>query len=1115
LAGCLKAFQRQIRVPYTMLVFVVTLLLVLPLVHVRKSFRMASGLVGMVGTHAIKVFVPAFVVHATQGINNYIFRRCYLEIMVFSIGTFSATVIMAYAYAAKRVADETWDFRECFIYAIFMCSVERMPLSALLFEEGRYPVIATMMQSEALFNTAITWCLFGFLMTNSEDLYHDVLMFPFRNQILAVILGCIFGMVTMTAVKLIPFGGDSAIVVVICATYFTYYFLDSIQSSGVTGVIVFTLVVTTNKMISCTEMEDTFEEYWGVLFDLTGTFTMFVCATYTAYLLNHYLASIDWKGMALYYENRTQLLCVAVMMLYPLVSHFGYRISPKQAVVLTWMGLKGSYTLSLASLYHFANEEKQTESINKSFLYITSDVVLTQFLNVSLLPYLLRAMVLVGRTEKLCIRNKIAGPKYAGAEQNIAFCSCELSTCVRKASARGPLKLSIFFRVPCADCPDKYIGKTRNLQERHLLAVENVLQIEAVSYSRQHRQGIIQKKTKMALLAALQYSYDKKIYLDMDIIGSLVDVPRWIVWLKELMGDPPHEETVVEDDSASLSEKIHKPFNEKLMDLFEHEFYEVIITQTSLAFVLVLSGLLLALQADETLYYHLTLAVEAAYLVMYVVEVVLMISAYGQKFVNLDNYNKLDLILLASCILVLATQTSFLFINLVHFTFHYVLAGLFILLIAVRFVHAIKYIELLVACFARLVHRCLNTTIYSAYEAGHAIVTGEEEVQKNVWKFVESADLAMEIRGRATLNRLLVLQKLAEIQACTSRYPDIMVAFRSRQASTSILNDLSKELIDMQKDGQLDVEDYKLIRTKIQAQNMAVISEACSLPASYKPIAMLRVIPWITSDTIRQFLAIKIRPVSFAPLEVIVERGEENPIILTYSGILKIEGDYEDRGDGAIPNSTSPLFFFNEGYFVDYMASPACVGELGLITEEPSITRLVAETQINAYIIPRERAIEAIDIFTKPPSFYYDVLSYIARNIGLLVLQTHPKYQTWPVEKITKRLDTFLMPNLENASRFILTADVHDAILIQGVAVDTESQDSLVAPIYVPQSVRRLSFPGIFHHRVRPVLIVIADKRYRLPQELDWMHTVADDDYQDYMNLEFGQERLFIPDEGV
>lgn len=39
---------------------------------------------------------------------------------------------------------------------------------------------------------------------------------------------------------------------------------------------------------------------------------------------------------------------------------------------------------------------------------------------------------------------------------------------------------------------------------------------------------------------------------------------------------------------------------------------------------------------------------------------------------------------------------------------------------------------------------------------------------------------------------------------------------------------------------------------------------------------------------IRFLVQIQIRPVSFSPDEVIVEQGEENPILLTYSGILKV-----------------------------------------------------------------------------------------------------------------------------------------------------------------------------------------------------------------------------------
>ncbi|KAL1479244.1 hypothetical protein MTO96_052009 [Rhipicephalus appendiculatus] len=819
--------------------------------------------------------------------------------------------------------------------------------------------------------------------------------------------------------------------------------------------------------------------------------------------------------------------CIAVLLLYPVIGHFGYRITAKQAIVLAGMGLKGTYIVSLATLYHITYQDTHTENLTKSFMYVATDMVLTQFINASLVPYLLKVLGVldVSEVEWRTMKDAVAYLQEAVdvaahmSRNNPYFLVADKAWVMRNTRIRNPLDIMPRYKASIALHSAFITQKTekthgRNARRRHhaeILAVENVLRIESVSYSRQHRQGVVRKQTMMALLAALQYPYDKKIYLDIDIISSLVDIPQWILWVKDRLGEQRHEETELDDESVSLSEKVVKPLNERLMDLFEHECYEVIITNTTLAFVLLLVGLLRAAIYSDERYFTIIMLVELLYQLGFFVEVATMLSAYGQKVVNLDNYNKLDLILLASGMLV----------YLVHVIVHFVSAGasyeqmlgiLFVVVISARFTHAIKYVELLLVRCAELIHRTLDAVIYSAYEAGHAIVIGEEEVQRNVWKFVDSADIAMEIRGRATINRLLVLQKLAEIH---SRFPGIMVSFRSRQASTTILNDLSKQINEMQRDGVLDSEDYKSLNMALQHRHMEILSEACSLPTSYKPIAMLRVIPWINSDSIRQFLAIKIRPVSFAPTEVIVEREEENPIILTYSGILKIEGEYEERGDGALPNSASALFFFNEGYFVDYVPAPACIGDLGLVTEEPSITRVIAETQVNAYMIPRERVIEAIGIFTNAPSFLYDIWAYIARNIGLLVLQTHPKYQTWPLEKIQRRLDSFLMPNLEIATKFILTPDIHDAILIQGIAIDSETQEYLVGPMYVPRSTRRLSFPGIFHHRVRPVVIVMADKRYRLPPEIDWLQRTegAENNYEEYMKQEFGQEQMYIQED--
>ncbi|XP_064472111.1 uncharacterized protein LOC135386228 [Ornithodoros turicata] len=1132
-AACLKTIQRQIRIPYTTVVYILTTVLICSLVMMKgageRTFKVSTGVVGLVGTQAIRIFVPAFVVHSTQGINSYIFRRCRFEIMVFSIGTFSISAGMAYLYA-RKIADDTWKTNECIFFGLFLCCVERMPLSDVLFDEGRYPVIATMIQSEALFSTAIMWFLYG-LLSDSADVdgspnQNSPLVFPFQNQVLALLVGALMGGMAMMALRVIPFGSEAAVMVIVCFTYLTYFFLETLGSSGVTGVIAYTMIINTHRFISCTELQDTLEDYWAVLFDVTGTFSTFVAASYTARLLSNYHMGFDFADMFLCYVLKMCIRFVAVSLLYPVIGHFGYRISARQALLLIWMGVKGTYVISLATLYHIVNTDTHTESVAKSFMFIVCDMLLTQAINVSFLPQLLSALGFSDVSEVDCNTMKDAVMYIQEVADNAAainhndpyFLLADWRWVRKRTHVVNPLEASFRFqRSRNRSKRDKRKRDKKQSQEHNqIMAVENVLRIESVSFARQHREGSIQKKTLMALVAALQYPYDKKIYLDMDIIASLVDIPKWVLWIKERIAVPTNEDKSVSDDSASLTERIAKPISEKLMDLFEHEYYEMVITNTTLAFVSVLLGFLNAVVLYHEVSLLFLLGIEAVYLIMFFIEVALMVSAYGQKLVNLDYYNRLDLLILATCACVFAGQCVLWVIK--EDGIHVWLCVVFILVIAVRLAHAVKYIELVGLWTSSLIHRYLDAVIYSAYEAGHAIVTGEEEVQRYVWKYVDSADLAMDIRSHATVNRLTVLRKLADIH---SRFPGIMVAFRSRLASTTILGDLSRRLADMRMDGLLDAEDNKQLRLEVQYQHVRIIGEPCSLPTSYTPIAMLRVIPWIKSDIIRQFLAIKIRPVSFNAGEVIVERGEENPILLTYSGILKIEGQHEESGDGALPNSASHLFYFNEGYFADFVASPACVGELGLVTEEHSITRIIAETQTNAYIIPRERIMEGMRIFTRPPSFLYEIWAYIARNVGLLILQTHPKYQTWPPGRLKRRLETFLMPNLENASRFMLTSDIYDTMLIQGVAIDTETQELLTGPMYIPHWVRRLNLPGVYHHRVRPVLLIIADKRYRLPTEVDWLQPCegAEDDegqYQEYLNREFGpqeQPQLFLEDD--
>ncbi|XP_072144420.1 sperm-specific sodium:proton exchanger-like [Dermacentor andersoni] len=392
-----KAFQKQLRVPYMSWVFLLTTVL-LCLMSMTGPLRRSSGLVTGIGVQAIRAFLPAFVVHTTQGINNYIFRRCHVEIMVFSVGTFTITIVMASVYALHKVSDGTWSIRDCVFFGLFMCSVERVPLSSVIFDEGRYPVIATMIQSEALFNTGMTWCVFGFLGGNVNQ-YYDVLLFPVQNQLVAVVVGCALGAATMSVLKMMTYGDDSVVVVVMGGTYLTFFLLESVNSSGVTGVIAYTMVVSSDRLISCSELEGTLGSCWSVMLDWTGTLSTFICASFTAYMLVYYLRTYNWQDIMLCYIAKMSMRCLAVLMIYPFIGHFGYRITAKQAIVLAGMGLKGTYIVSLATLYHITYQDIHDEDLTKSFMYVTSDMVLTQFINASLVPFLLKMLGILDVSE--------------------------------------------------------------------------------------------------------------------------------------------------------------------------------------------------------------------------------------------------------------------------------------------------------------------------------------------------------------------------------------------------------------------------------------------------------------------------------------------------------------------------------------------------------------------------------------------------------------------------------------------------------------------------------------------------------------------------------------------
>ncbi|XP_064471650.1 sperm-specific sodium:proton exchanger-like isoform X2 [Ornithodoros turicata] len=1097
IAVFLKKVQPTIHVPYTLFLFVA---------GVGMSYRDMSQKNRVCNGQWIRhskfnilvMFIPAAAVYATQGVNHFIFRRCHKEIVVFAVGTLGISTVVCALYGYSYINNGS--LKSSLIFAILLCSNERLLIADHLFQEGRYPILTTMLQAESILNNLFVWTTLDQMEAKGVEgiaaMFYDVVMY----HVFGACGGILMGALAVWSLRVGPQSQSSNILILISFTYITFCTLEVVGSSGVDGVVAYTLVTSSHSFIACTELEQLLRTYWSVIYDITGFVSVYTSSLYAGELLFMFFKKDDVATALTAYGVRTLARLFSVVALFPIIEQFGYPVSWRQAAVTVWMGLKGPFNITMVTYLYHRQASTNVDYVSKTFLPLICDVFLNQLINITFMGFVFRLLGVleVSEVEQRTMANAVNYLRHqvfvaSQVQKNdVYFLPTDWKWVFRRTMILNPFETfrSAWGNIFAPTTPDeKGQGEHRSSSMAQKFAVANVLRIEQVSYSRQYREGMIQRNTMMSLLAALQYPFDKKVYLDGDTIESLIDISDWIKWMKETLSVSSFGEDMM-DDTETLQDQLEKNLQERVIDLFEHKYYELVITSTTVTFMFCLSATLLNTRSSEGDKFEQTLVVEGVYIALFGMEIISMVTAYGHRFVRLDNYSKLDLVLVATCIFHFAIQTSIYYFG-GDLAWQPTLACSFIVIMSIRLIHAIKYIQLVQAWFLDVVHRYLDKLIYSAYETSLALITGEEEVQQNVWKYVNNPEFALEARNRATNNRLFVLRNLVEIQA---RFPGIAVAFKSRQAGRTILNDVLKHLLEMQRDGLFGEDQYRDLHQSLRQRMMNIISAPNSMPASYKPIAVLRVIPWVGSDSIRQFLAMQLRPVSYYADEVIVQRGSESPIIIAYSGIVKIEGNVECRVDGALPNSASSLFFFSDDYFEDYLGAPVTLGALGLVTDEPTLTSVTAETPVNAYVIPRQRVVEAFEIFNKPPSFMYQLWYYIANIFGVLILQSQPKYQSWPTEKIKARLSSFLLPDLARAHDFVVSPDIEDILLVQGTLVDVNVGDFYIAPCYIPRSIKRFVFPGEYESRPRPVLIVIANKRYKLPPEYDWLRKVYGED---------------------
>ncbi|KAH7944916.1 hypothetical protein HPB49_001734 [Dermacentor silvarum] len=226
-----------------------------------------------------------------------------------------------------------------------------------------------MLQAESILNNLFVWSVLDIIEANEHQGLATILNHLLLSHVVGALGGVVMGIVAIWSLRVAPQSQSSNTYLHICLTYFTFCMLEVMGTSGVDGVVAFTLVTTSHRLVACTELEGLLHKYWSTIYDVSGFLSLFVSLAYCVRVLARLLS---------------------VVALFPILEQFGYPVSWRQAVVTIWMGLKGPLNITVVTyLYHYQST-LNVDYVGRTFPNIVCDVILTQLVNVTLLEYVFK-----------------------------------------------------------------------------------------------------------------------------------------------------------------------------------------------------------------------------------------------------------------------------------------------------------------------------------------------------------------------------------------------------------------------------------------------------------------------------------------------------------------------------------------------------------------------------------------------------------------------------------------------------------------------------------------------------------------------------------------------------